>query len=189
MSYRCDKCGSPNHSAHDCHKPYNGWKEREPALPVKESPASPEPRPTPKTAPSATQGAASTVKSVALDPPRWPGGPPVCPEANLPAFGDEQAAGKFFDSACGKYGRGVDKLWKCAECGHWHFLAKAVGDDAVSGPLPKRSGGGSPFPFVRKEHWELERRRGAKRETADLPRQERKAKVSLPKKDKEALLC
>lgn len=32
MSYRCDNCGSRNHTVFDCSKEYNGWREREPKV-------------------------------------------------------------------------------------------------------------------------------------------------------------
>lgn len=31
MNALCKNCGSQNHMSHDCAKPYNGWKEREPS--------------------------------------------------------------------------------------------------------------------------------------------------------------
>lgn len=56
-----------------------------------------------------------------LEPPRWPGGPPICPAANLPAFPDEAASLRFHET--NSPGSRVYRRWQCRQCGRWHYLA------------------------------------------------------------------
>lgn len=62
---------------------------------------------------------------ITLDHPRWPGGPPLCPAANLPAFATADQAKQWHDAP--KRGNPLyesnpmTKLWQCEECGQWHF--------------------------------------------------------------------
>lgn len=56
--------------------------------------------------------------SVQLEKPRWPGGPDICPNANLPALPTQSALKKFLSDngpSCK-----VTKEWECSHCGHWH---------------------------------------------------------------------
>lgn len=57
-----------------------------------------------------------------LDPPRWKGGPPICPDENLPAFVDATEAKGFHARCCP--GSRVTRSWHCRFCGHIHFEAK-----------------------------------------------------------------
>lgn len=57
---------------------------------------------------------------IALDPPRWPNGPPICPVSNLPAFESWDQAQKFMDAHCGS----EMAKWRCTGCGCWHYWAK-----------------------------------------------------------------
>lgn len=68
MSVQCDKCGSPNHKEWDCSKPYNGWKELEPAQTLRSAPTAPIPLPDRKTAPNRAPEAGNSGKKVQLDP-------------------------------------------------------------------------------------------------------------------------
>lgn len=56
-----------------------------------------------------------------LEPPRWPGGPGICPVANLPGFLAVEDLTRFVDSLCGS----VMVKWQCSECGTWHFWPSA----------------------------------------------------------------
>ncbi len=145
--FRCDKCGSRNHRAEDCAKPYNGWREKEPPGPPPARPRSESSilaRGGSESAPGRAQDAPDSVLAVVLEAPRWRGGPEVCREANLPAFAGEKAAQKFHAANGGSW-LGMSKLWRCEACGRWHYTSVPVGDNAVSGPLPKRA----DFPFFR----------------------------------------
>lgn len=62
MSFRCDKCGSPNHKAFDCQKPYNDWREREPALEARS-----EAKSAPETKPDGNKTIVEAVKPVKRD--------------------------------------------------------------------------------------------------------------------------
>ncbi len=53
-----------------------------------------------------------------LEPPRWPGGPPICPVENLPAFPTQDALKKF--KAENSPSVEIIKIGKCAACEHWH---------------------------------------------------------------------
>ncbi len=54
-----------------------------------------------------------------LEPPRVPGGPPICPSANLPAFDSKQAVRDYIERRCP--GANVIAVEKCEACGKWHF--------------------------------------------------------------------
>lgn len=58
-----------------------------------------------------------------LDPPRWPGGPPICVTVNLPAF-TTHAALKAFHAASGPSCKVISE-YECVKCGHWHAETKA----------------------------------------------------------------
>lgn len=38
MNIFCKNCGSQNHASDDCSKPYNGWRDREPKVEVRQNP-------------------------------------------------------------------------------------------------------------------------------------------------------
>jgi hypothetical protein len=50
--------------------------------------------------------------------PRWPGAPPICIAANLPAFASRQAWDDFH--AANSPGNRVVRVWRCDTCQHWH---------------------------------------------------------------------
>ena len=56
-----------------------------------------------------------------LEPPRWPGSPPICVSENLPAFTDKQALKKFHAEQCALIE--IVRVWQCPRCAHWHFKA------------------------------------------------------------------
>lgn len=106
----CQNCGSPNHYTFDCAKPPGSWTPPAHAPPA----AAPAPRilpdeeDAPQTPPSAGKQA--------LSPPRWPGGPPICPAANLPAFEDERERGRHEQP-----GSKVLLKFRCIACGRLHY--------------------------------------------------------------------
>lgn len=55
--------------------------------------------------------------------PRWPGGPPHCHAANLPAFPTEKALDAFLK----KNSPSCHVIWKwlCNKCQHWHARTSA----------------------------------------------------------------
>ena len=53
-----------------------------------------------------------------FEPPRWRGGPPICLEANLPAFATWDEARKFILSLNGK---GDVVRWRCEFCNCFHY--------------------------------------------------------------------
>lgn len=57
-----------------------------------------------------------------LEPPRWPGGPPICPYENLPAFATWSEAARFQEDNAP--GNGIAHKWQCQKCGMWHFIGK-----------------------------------------------------------------
>jgi hypothetical protein len=57
---------------------------------------------------------------VRLEPPRWRGGPPICAEANLPAFADRAALNAFVEQNCSH----PLQTWRCHACGQLHFAGK-----------------------------------------------------------------
>lgn len=69
-----------------------------------------------------------TTNPIELDPPRWPGGPPICPVVNLPAFTGKAAAMAFRDANAP--GSNVKRIWLCTDCGMVHYEATPI---AVSG--------------------------------------------------------
>lgn len=64
--------------------------------------------------------------SAILEPPSWPGGPPICEMANLPAFKTEADAAKFHEVNC-PHGV-VLAQWCCKFCGCWHYWGGAPTD-------------------------------------------------------------
>ncbi len=65
------------------------------------------------------------MNSKLLDPPRWKDGPPICIQANLPAFPTESAAREFNDA----HGHlPVLTRWECKACGGWHHWTTAPTD-------------------------------------------------------------
>ncbi len=60
---------------------------------------------------------------VLLDPPRWPGGPPICPTANLPALPSENALAAFLAKAGPRCS--VERIWQCDFCYQWHAATQA----------------------------------------------------------------
>lgn len=70
-----------------------------------------------------------------LDPPRWPGGPGICPVANLPGFLTVEDLNAFVDGLCGS----VMVKWQCGECGTWHHWAKP------KAPAGESSGSSRPY--------------------------------------------
>jgi hypothetical protein len=70
-----------------------------------------------------------------LLPPRWPGGPPICDKANLPAFDSRAAAEAFHEGhTCTR----IAAIWRCRfGCGLWHFYSmKAITVGKDPEPLP-----------------------------------------------------
>jgi hypothetical protein len=62
----------------------------------------------------------------ALEPTlRWPGAPPVCTKANLPAFATAKEAVDFNES---NGHPPILKSWRCRACGGWHYYSGARGD-------------------------------------------------------------
>lgn len=59
-------------------------------------------------------------EGMGLEPPRWPGGPGICPVANLPYFAT-RAELKAFQA---KNASTDIETWKCAACGGFHFWGK-----------------------------------------------------------------
>lgn len=58
------------------------------------------------------------MNTAALEPPRWPGGPPICTVENLPALETYQALQEFHQKngpSCK-----VVKTWHCPVCQRWH---------------------------------------------------------------------
>lgn len=113
MSALCQNCGSPNHYTHDCSKPPGSWTPPP-------APARPAAKPAPQTVPEAEDApqTPSGVGEQALDPPRWPGGPRMCPAANLPAFEDERERGRHETP-----GSKVLLKFRCRGCGLLHYYA------------------------------------------------------------------
>lgn len=75
--------------------------------------------------------------NVQLEPPRWSGGPRICPYENLLAFETEKEIGRFCDDncpSCSPYFK-----WKCGQCGHWHML--------TSWPAPAGASSGNARAF------------------------------------------
>lgn len=74
-----------------------------------------------------------------LSKPRWPGGPKICPLANLPAFTTSDALRSFLKNngpSCK-----VVLEWECTGCGHWHAETSAP-DPAGASSGNGRSGKG-----------------------------------------------
>lgn len=60
-----------------------------------------------------------------LAPPRWPNGPQICEQENLPAFESEKEMMKFHEAngpSCKVIRKG-----KCGFCGHWHMETHGPG--------------------------------------------------------------
>lgn len=62
------------------------------------------------------------MKPEALEKPRWPNGPPICHEANLPAFETEKDARAFVD---GLPAITIDWIKPCRHCVGVHVYAHA----------------------------------------------------------------
>ena len=74
-----------------------------------------------------------------LDPPRWPGGPAICPIENLPAFPTEADAFKFQRHGSREAPRTrILRLWKCDCCDHWHFTATTPSPSGASSGTERR---------------------------------------------------
>jgi hypothetical protein len=58
-----------------------------------------------------------------LEKPRWPGGPKICPTANLPAFTSKDGLSRFL-KANGPSCK-VLREYLCESCGHWHAHTSA----------------------------------------------------------------
>lgn len=118
-----------------------------------------------------------------IEPPRWPGGPPICKAENLPAFETAGALADFHD----RNGPGVNvtkKAWQCQHCGGWHHGTGAeverVKNDTGWRPHHKSS----PFLRASTEKAIDDRRRAAQgldlqttakpQRTVPLPRQKPK---------------
>lgn len=116
-SFYCRNCGSPNHRTDDCTKPPGSF------VAPPEPPAAPKAIPKPRRAPEASlaPGQAVLVAVAELDPPRWPGGPPICPAANLPAFADGKELAAF--EAASSPGWKVFLKFTCKACGRLHVWA------------------------------------------------------------------
>lgn len=58
-----------------------------------------------------------------LDPPRWPGGPSICPTANLPCFDSKNSASAFLDA--NSPSATVIAMWTCTACDRVHVWSIA----------------------------------------------------------------
>ncbi len=69
-----------------------------------------------------------------LDPPRWPGGPPICPKANLPHFETRKEMRAFQELLCSS----ALLDWFCPDCAGFHYWGKT--------PAPAGTSSGSSRP-------------------------------------------
>lgn len=71
----------------------------------------------------------ATPKPVFEAKPRWPGAPPICLKARLPAFLTREDYNRWHE----RNGPGctVKRVWKCDYCQHWH--ADTVAPDPTGG--------------------------------------------------------
>lgn len=58
-----------------------------------------------------------------LNPPNWTGGPPMCPEHNLPCFDTREDAMIYIARFCP--GAKIMRVGKCQSTGKIHFESKA----------------------------------------------------------------
>ena len=72
-----------------------------------------------------------------LEPHRWPGGPPICEETNLPAFRNAQDAQASGHTVGRNY---VKEVWPCKACRLWHA-------DYLDHPPSGASSGSSRIPW------------------------------------------
>ena len=73
-----------------------------------------------------------------LNPPRWPNGPQICDEANLPSFASARAA---VDAVADFHLLMLSALWECRICGGWHLWTVRATDssgNAFSGTVDDR---------------------------------------------------
>jgi hypothetical protein len=70
------------------------------------------------------------VKEEVFDPPRWPGGPPICVAENLPAFKDLKEIADFIERNCPAI-RTWSK-WQCRACNMWHHDGSHPGASGAS---------------------------------------------------------
>jgi hypothetical protein len=77
---------------------------------------------------------------IVLDPPRWPGGPSICPAENLPAL-ESLAALKVFHET-NSPSCIVLRQWQCPHCQSWH--AETMPPD----PAGQSSGSGRSSKFA-----------------------------------------
>lgn len=82
------------------------------------------------------------VIKVRLLKPRWPGGPKICPAANLPAF-ETMAGWRAFHAKNGPSCK-VIREWICDHCGHWHAETTAPDPTGGSSGQGRSSKGGEP---------------------------------------------
>lgn len=76
---------------------------------------------------------------ILLDEPRWPGGPPICPSANLPAFGSAKEIKDWIElNAPGVHTEAPEQ---CDACHHWHFKSEARGPAGESSGVSRFSKG------------------------------------------------
>ena len=61
--------------------------------------------------------------------PRWPNGPEICPNVNLPAFNTEKEMSDFIASFHGT----IMAKWQCKECGKFHCWTKPHSPGGDSG--------------------------------------------------------
>ena len=61
------------------------------------------------------------IDPLLFEPPRWPGGPPICQKENRPAFPTEADMAEFQKS---NGSAGSIKSWLCPSCSCYHYLPK-----------------------------------------------------------------
>jgi hypothetical protein len=59
-----------------------------------------------------------TTAPIALENPRWPNGPSICPIVNLPAFDTRKELNAYFEKYCPSIH--IVRIGLCGECGKYH---------------------------------------------------------------------
>lgn len=185
----CTRCGSNSHSAYDCSAPDQKLvpPPQGTNLPASASQFVTDGKPLTKASPlngpqirasgvsleenqTCATGLPEVRTSVAgnpLEPPRWPGGPPICERENLPGF-ESKAAALGFNRALVEI---EVAPWQCEACGLWHYRSRHVGFSTDgSKPSPRLPNGWVPF---------MRANRPRPPRQGELPEQARAAKKEL----------